>query len=689
MADCTLPSGLKKIESQAFFGDTSLKGTLVIPEGITTIGDDAFRGCTGLTGLKIPSTVRSIGTRAFYGCSNLAGVIYLDSGVSYAASSFAGTKLVLGVRVAAVSLQETSTVLFQGNTVRLVAAVLPENATDKDLVWESTDPGVAAVSGDGLVTGVAPGQATIKATAADGSGAGAACQVTVLSRLEIVSLSGDISARPGDSITLEAVPAGGTGSYTFQWYYCRDESSAGVRTYTGRRISMIVGGTDETFWYYCVVTSGTQSVASRRVRITVISDSISVNPASFSAAAGGEKWQVDVAAGGTWTVSGDSAWLTVDRTGGSGSTSVTLSAAPNTSGSPRQGSVTFVSGNAVTVHTVRQAGAGLTVNPEDFGLLNPESFVLTSQVISGGAWTAKSDSSWVTVHPSAGSGNGFISFFASPNNGSTARSATITVTCGDLSTAVFLRQDAWSMNVTPETPEKLPSSGGTLQITVSAKYGTWSAQTDASWLTLSACSGEGEGSGITAAVSENTSSARSAVVTFSVGNVIKQITIRQEGGGWTPPTVTALSVSLQGDKYIGTPYSVYDCQAFVEKCLADAGVHKDLAGSNAWYREMTWRGTPEQCVEKFGYIPKGAFLYIVLHNGGEPSVYQDGLGNADHIGIYTGRNQGAIHSSSSKRGVYESYFECATIPGGGWNMVGLWKELDYGDSVINSFLSGK
>ena len=64
MADCILPSGLKKIESQAFFGDTSLKGTLVIPEGITTIGDDAFRGCTGLTGLKIPSTVRSIGTRA-------------------------------------------------------------------------------------------------------------------------------------------------------------------------------------------------------------------------------------------------------------------------------------------------------------------------------------------------------------------------------------------------------------------------------------------------------------------------------------------------------------------------------------------------------------------------------------------------------------------------------------------------
>ncbi len=691
LADFTLPSGLKTIEAQAFSWDTSLKGTLVIPEGVTSIGDEAFRGCTGLTGLVIPSSLRSIGARAFYGCKDLSGVLYLD-GVSYAASSFAGTKLVLGVRVAGVSLQDTGTVFSDGGTLRLSAEVLPENATIKDLVWESTDPDVAYVDGNGLVTGVAPGQATIKATAADGSGAAASCRVTVLPRLEIVSLTGDITARPGSSVTLEAVPSGGTGSYTFQWYFCRDESSAGVRTYTGRRISMIVGENDGTFWYYCVVTSGTQSVASRRIRITVASDSISIAPASFSAAQGGESWRVDVTAGGAWTASSDSAWLTPERTWGSGSAAVVISAASNASGAPRQGRVTFTCGNAVSVHTVWQPGADLKVDPTDFGLLNPESFYLTSQVAAGGSWTAKSDSSWVTVTPSAGSGNGYVSFFASQNNGSTARMATITFTSGDLRTAVTLTQDAWSLNVTPETPEKLPSSGGTVQFDVYAKYGTWSAQTDAAWLTLSSSSGEGEGTRITAAAAANTSSARSAVVTFSVGNVNKQITVTQEGSGqgsYTPPSVTALSVSLQGDKYIGTPYSVYDCQAFVEKCLSDAGMNKDLAGSNAWYREMTWRGTPEECVAKFGYIPKGAFLFIVVHDGGEPSIYQDGLGNANHIGIYTGRNKGAIHSSYSRQGVFESYFECATIPNGGWNMVGLWRELDYGDSAINAFLAGR
>ena len=700
LADCTLPAGLESIEAQAFYEDLSLKGTLEIPEGVVSIGDEAFLGCTGLTGLVIPPSVTSIGDRAFYGCGNLSGVIYLNSGVSYAASSFTGTKLVLGVKVTGVSLQDTPAFITPGGTARIAATVLPENATIKDLIWESSDTSVLTVSGDGEVTGVAPGQATVTATAADGCGASAFCRVTVLPQLEIISITEDMAVRPGNSITLEAVPAGGTGSYTFRWYYCPDEFSAGVGTYTGNRISLIVGENDETFWYYCVVTSGAQSVVSRRVRITVVSDNIIVSPDSHDGVpAAGGSWQVNVTAAGAWTVSSDSDWLTADRTGGSGSASVTLTASPNTSGAQRQGSVTFTCGSASAVHTVWQTSGGLTVTPDFYGPLSPDIFTLTSFVYADGAWTARSNSSWVTVRPSVGSGNGSISLIGSANNGSEARVATITVTDGRRRAVVTLRQDAWSLDVVPETPETLPASGGAAQIAVSAQYGTWTAQTDASWLTLSASSGEGEGTRITVTADENTSSARSAVVTFSVGNLNKQITINQAGSGesgesgesgsYTPPNVTALSVSLQGDKYIGTPYSVYDCQGFVEKCLSDAGLQKDLAGSNAWYREMTWRGTPEQCVAEFGYIPKGAFLFIVVHDGGEPSSYQDNLGNANHIGIYTGRGKGAIHSSFSKQGVYESYFECATIPGGGWNMVGLWKELDYGNDAVNLYLAGQ
>jgi len=137
-----------------------------------------------------------------------------------------------------------------------------------------------------------------------------------------------------------------------------------------------------------------------------------------------------------------------------------------------------------------------------------------------------------------------------------------------------------------------------------------------------------------------------------------------------------------GFKYIGRKYEEMDCQAFVEKCMADCGLKRDLSGSNTWYRKMDWTGTPEECRSVFGSIPKGAFLYILEHNGLEPEKYRnDGIGNASHIGIKTGRGKGAIHSGKSAGGVAESVFQDKTIRNGGWNRIGLWMKIDYGESI--------
>lgn len=159
-------------------------------------------------------------------------------------------------------------------------------------------------------------------------------------------------------------------------------------------------------------------------------------------------------------------------------------------------------------------------------------------------------------------------------------------------------------------------------------------------------------------------------------------------------------------KYLGTAYDKLDCQAFIEACLLDAGLRKDLAGSNTWYRyirEHGWVGTPEECRKKYGRIPKGAFLFILDRNGKEPEKFRaDGLGNASHIGLYTGMTgdamvkkgladgakiqflevdygDGAMHSSASRGMVCTSKFKGKTIQGG-WNMVGLWDQIDYGVS---------
>lgn len=149
--------------------------------------------------------------------------------------------------------------------------------------------------------------------------------------------------------------------------------------------------------------------------------------------------------------------------------------------------------------------------------------------------------------------------------------------------------------------------------------------------------------------------------------------------------VFAEKVAQAAYNYLGVPYTQMDCQAFIEKCLADSGLKINLPGSNAWYRECKkngWVGTPEDCKRKFGTIPKGAFLFILENDGGEEKRgYHDGLGNASHIGVYTGTRQGAVHSSSTRKCVAESVFTGKTIRNGGWNRVGLWKRLSYGDSA--------
>ena len=132
---------------------------------------------------------------------------------------------------------------------------------------------------------------------------------------------------------------------------------------------------------------------------------------------------------------------------------------------------------------------------------------------------------------------------------------------------------------------------------------------------------------------------------------------------------------------LGTPYKQMDCQAFIEWCLARCGMRKDLAGSNAWYREVRKNGaimTPEECVKQMGCVPKGAFLFIHAFDGGEEERgYHDGLGNASHIGICTGtQGEGAIHSSQSRGCVAESRFSGKSI-NGGWNAVGLWDKVAY------------
>ena len=91
------------------------------------------------------------------------------------------------VNVSGVQIQPETVVLGIGETQKITVSVTPSDATDPTYSLESSDASVATVQND-VVTAVAPGEAVITATTADGS-LKATCKVTVVKHVEDITIS--------------------------------------------------------------------------------------------------------------------------------------------------------------------------------------------------------------------------------------------------------------------------------------------------------------------------------------------------------------------------------------------------------------------------------------------------------------------------------------------------------------------
>ena len=121
--------------------------------------------------------------------------------VTAVANDFDGKNYNRGLATA-IELDNMAAELFVGEVLQLTATVLPENATNMVVAWGSSNPAVATVSNDGLVSALTEGTATITAMTTDGSNLSASCDVTVISKTDFTFHIDDMEVLAGSTVTI-------------------------------------------------------------------------------------------------------------------------------------------------------------------------------------------------------------------------------------------------------------------------------------------------------------------------------------------------------------------------------------------------------------------------------------------------------------------------------------------------------
>ena len=127
-------------------GDKKYEGDITIPSSInvneeeytvTSIGNDAFYRCSGLTSVTIPNSVKSIGELAFYNCSGLTSVAIPDSVTSIGGWAFELCENIENVYCYAEEVPSTDVDAFYNSDIEKATLHVPASAIE---AYKTTAP---------------------------------------------------------------------------------------------------------------------------------------------------------------------------------------------------------------------------------------------------------------------------------------------------------------------------------------------------------------------------------------------------------------------------------------------------------------------------------------------------------------------------------------------------------------------
>ena len=170
LADVTLGDNVRSIGSKAFYGCTVLSG-VHIPKSVRYIGAGAFSGCTSLNKIMIPDGVTDIWYNTFSDCTSLSEITIPDSVFNIASEAFSGCTSLREITLPS-SVTSIKSGVFSGCT-SLNEIMIPDGVTE---IWynafsdctslsEITIPGSVTSIGQGAFSGCT---SLIKATILDG-----------------------------------------------------------------------------------------------------------------------------------------------------------------------------------------------------------------------------------------------------------------------------------------------------------------------------------------------------------------------------------------------------------------------------------------------------------------------------------------------------------------------------------------